>query len=377
MSFPPRRVLAVVLAGITAFMNIYGLQSLLPTLAHSFGASHAAVSLTLSATTLAVALGSPGAGLLGTRLTRRRQMSLAVGGLTVCGVGGALAPTLGWLLLWRFGLGLSLPLLVTAVMGMIAHEWPDSYLGRGTSLYVASTVFGGFIGRFFTGVLGAQVGWRAAMFGLAVLNALVGWLLLSQVRDQRASATPPRLGEFLRALRTPGVAPSLCIGFQILFCLVGLFTYVTFHLAGKPFNLGPAALGSLSAVYLVGGCVTPLAGRLFARMGENRALTLASSIGALGALATLIPHLGAVIVGLILCSTASFVCQAATTGVVSRQGKECRAAAMACYLSAYYFGGCAGAALPGLCWGWGGWTACVLLFTAAQLSIGYTARRLP
>lgn len=358
-----RRELAVIFAGITAFLNIYGLQTLLPTLSQSLAVSHQAISLTISATTLAVALFSPWAGLITARLQRRKQIGMAVLGLTLCGLGGALCSGLSGLLLSRFLLGLFLPLLVNAVMAMIAEEWKGPELGRGTSLYIASTVIGGFIGRFLTGLLGAWLGWRAAVGMLALINGLSGWFLLKQLRP--SSTLPSRsmdLREFGRAWRLEGIPQVLAIGFQILFCLVGVFSYISFHLAGSAFHLGPAALGSLSCVYLIGGSITPFANRLFARWGYAGSLRFTSAVAVLGILLTGMPHLALVILGLTLCSTATFISQAA--------------AAMGLYLSFYYLGGCAGAALPGFFWTQAGWPACMALFVAFQLNLGRLARRL-
>lgn len=376
-SFFSRRGLAVVAAGITAFLNIYGMQTLLPTLANSLQASHQQVSLTISATTLAVALFSPWAGLFTARLSRKRQVGIAVAGLTACGAAGALAPDLTTLLGARFLLGLFLPLLVTAVMAMIAEEWTGSDLGRGTSLYIASTVFGGFFGRFLTGMLGAAAGWRTAVFALAIFNAAAGLFLLSQMKDRPPLKSSVGLSDFGAALRVPGLPLVLLVGFQVLFCLVGVFSYVGFYLAQAPFGLGPAGLGSLSCVYLVGGAVTPFAGRLFHRFGFSAAMQAASLMGAAGVLLTLLGRLDAVVLGLILCSTATFICQSATTGWVSQHCGACRSAAMGLYLSAYYFGGCCGAAVPGFFWSAGGWYGCVLLFTGALLCIRQLAARLP
>lgn len=371
-----RRTLAVLAAGITAFLNIYGLQTLLPTLATSFHASHQAVSLTISATTLAVALFSPLAGLVTSRLSRKRQVAIAVAGLSLCGIAGALAPDLSFLLGTRFLLGLFLPLLVAAVMGMLADEWTGPDLGRGTSLYIASTVFGGFIGRFLTGQLGAAFGWRSAIFTLALANAIAGLFLLSQMREKAATRTTLDPREFVAAWRLPGLPTALLVGFQVLFCLIGTFSYISFHLSAAPFSLGPAALGSLSCVYLVGGSITPFAGKLFARWGYAGALRRATRLGLVGALLTLAPRLELVVLGLIFCSTATFISQAAATGWVTKHCARHRAAAMGLYLSAYYFGGCCGAALPGFCWSAAGWLGCVALFATLQALIGQLSGRL-
>lgn len=103
-------------AGFAAFVNIYAIQALLPTLCEFFHSSRAGVGLTISATTLAVALFSPLAGLVGSWMGRRQKVLLAMVGLVCCGLGAALAPTLNSMIGWRFAQGMFLPLLSSAIM---------------------------------------------------------------------------------------------------------------------------------------------------------------------------------------------------------------------------------------------------------------------
>src|SRR4051812_47105103 len=65
-------VTAVALAGIAAFLNLYASQPLLPMLATLFGVSKAAIGMTVSASTMGVALSAPFCGALAERIGRKR-----------------------------------------------------------------------------------------------------------------------------------------------------------------------------------------------------------------------------------------------------------------------------------------------------------------
>ena len=178
-----------------------------------------------------------------------------------------------------------------------------------------------------------------------------------------------------RVLANPELQPAFLSGFNVLFSLVGLFTYITFYLAAPPFLLGPAALGSVFFVYLVGVVVTPLAGRLMGRLGFRKSLMMATGAVALGAVVTLSHQLAWVLVGLTLSSSGAFVSQAAASGYVSqRSPADQRTSALGVYLSCYYLGGSFGAAVPGLLWRLGGWPACVALLVLVQLATALLVR---
>src|SRR5918912_1180264 len=107
---------AVGIAGFCAFFNLYVPQSLLPSLARHFDASPAQISLTMTATTLAIALSAPFAGAIADVLGRKRVIAAAMIVATAPLIMIALAPSLHALVVWRFVLGLALPPIFTVVI---------------------------------------------------------------------------------------------------------------------------------------------------------------------------------------------------------------------------------------------------------------------
>jgi predicted MFS family arabinose efflux permease len=158
------------------------------------------------------------------------------------------------------------------------------------------------------------------------------------------------------------------MGFTVLFSLVGAFTYVNFHLAAAPYHLGPAGLGGIFFVYLLGCVVTPLAGRFLDRHGFLRMVLLSVGMNLAGLLLTLIPSLVAVIGGLALFSSGIFISQSAATVLTGRVAVGARSAAAGLYVTSYYAGGSMAAVATGWFWLAGGWPACVGLLAAVSLT---------
>jgi MFS family permease len=63
----PRSTIPLLIAGFAAYMNLYSTQPLLPLLTHLFHASKFAVSLTVTAPPIAIALAAPTFGRLSDR----------------------------------------------------------------------------------------------------------------------------------------------------------------------------------------------------------------------------------------------------------------------------------------------------------------------
>jgi len=104
-----RSTLPVAFAGFCAFLGLYVTQPMLPLLEQVFKVGKSAVSLTLTASTLGVAIAAPLIGSVADRLGRKRVIVWSAGLLTVATLLDATATGLPSLVLWRFFQGLFTP----------------------------------------------------------------------------------------------------------------------------------------------------------------------------------------------------------------------------------------------------------------------------
>jgi predicted MFS family arabinose efflux permease len=125
------------------------------------------------------------------------------------------------------------------------------------------------------------------------------------------------------------------------------------------------ATGLVFFVFLPSMVTTPLAGGIANRLGARRVLPAALALALAGlALLTLL-RLDAFILGLVLVGVGTFFGQAVATSYVGRVASRDRAAASGLYLSFYYGGGLAGAALVGQLFDRFGWNAALAGIAAA------------
>jgi MFS transporter, YNFM family, putative membrane transport protein len=372
-------IVPVMLAGFAAFVDLYATQPLLPLLARTFHASRFAVSLTITAPTIAIALAAPGIGRLADTLGLRRVI---VGSAFAIAIATALAATstsLSQLIFWRFVQGLVTPGVFAGTVAYIHEVWPASHGGRGMAAYMTGTIAGGFTGRAVAGLVAADASWAAAFVALGAINLAVAVALgrflpperlATKTRRHEHSVSNRSFRAFVRSWRplfaNGQLVATFAIGFCILFTQVATFTYVTFHLAAAPYSLSTVALGWLFVVYLVGIVITPFGGQWIDRYGHRTGLAMAMALGAAGALLTLAPRLAVIVAGLALCSTGVFIAQAATSSYIGAITTRDRALAVGLYSTFYYAGGSVGGAAPSALWSRGGWPACVALIVLVQ-----------
>ena len=264
---------AVGIPGFCAFLNLYAPQSLLPLLAQEFSATPADISLTMTAAALAIAITAPFAGAIADVLGRKRVIVAAMLLLAIPTLMIAYAPSLPALIFWRFAQGLVLPPVFTVVVAYIGEEWPPAEATGVTGLYMAATSFGGFSGRFFSGLLADTIGWRNGFIVVAAVTCACGIavaLILPRERNfVRSEGLVASARHMLTHLRNPILLATYAVGFGTLFNFIALFTYVNFVLAAPPFNLPPTLLGAIFVTYLAGSIVLFWLGRAVARFGRR------------------------------------------------------------------------------------------------------------
>jgi predicted MFS family arabinose efflux permease len=333
--------------------------------------------MTVSAATLGVAISAPFFGALTERLPRKRVIVASLIGVSLPTLLAATSRSLGQLIFWRFLEGITLPGIFAVVVTYIGEEWPPDRVALIMSFYVSGTALGGFLGRITSGVLAEVFNWRVSFLTLGAVSlagatAVAVWLPRGQ---RRPSAPHPADQDTLPAFpyqvqglfRIRRLVATFAVGFNVLFSLVGVFTWITFHLSAAPFSLSTSALSSLFFVYLIGLVVTPFAGYLITHIGLRAGIGGAIACSIAGVLLTVIPSLPIVILGLTLLSTGVFIAQTASQShlrVAAPPGARVTAAGL--YLTCYYLGGTAAGVVPGLFWAIGKWPACAAFIVAMQ-----------
>ena len=362
------RYLAVGLTGYCCFINLYSPQSILPLLSQEFGASAADVSYLITISTLAVALTAPFTGTVADVLGRKRVIVAAMFALVLPTVMVGLSSSLSWMIFWRGVQGLVLPPIFAVTVAYIGDEWPHHEATTAAGIYSSGSSIGGFSGRLFTGVLADLAGWRWGFFllaGIAFVGAFAVMFLLPRERKfVRSEGIVASGRQMLAHFRNPQLVATFAVGFGVLFNFICTFTYVSFHLAAPPYNLSATWLGAIFVTYLAGSLLTPWTGWAVSRFGRRRFMVRTIALWIAGAALTLAPSLPLILLGLTICAACGLICQAISTAYVTITAKIGRSSAVGLYVTSFYAGGSFGAAVGGLTWTFGGWSACVALVGA-------------
>ncbi|HET7817079.1 MAG TPA: MFS transporter [Sphingomicrobium sp.] len=372
-----QRSLLIAVIGFLTLVDLFATQAILPSLAQSYGVSPAQIGVAANASTLGMAAAGLLVGAFSASVERKRAISLSLLLLAVPTALLAFAPNLTVFALLRVVQGLCMASAFTMTLTHLAERC-QVRTASALAAYVTGAVASNLIGRLTAAFVAELVGAESSFLFFAALN-VAGAALVAAALHRNAPEPMDRGGRFwaawVRHLAEPVLRRTFAIGFLILFGFIGVFTYVGFVLMRPPHALSMSALGLVFLVFLPSMVTTPMAGAVSRRIGPGAGIAASLSLALAGLALMLVPSLVAFIVGMTLVGVGTFFAQAVATGHVGRVAREETAAASGLYLSFYYCGGLAGAAIVGQLFDRLGWTAAVAgvfaaLAAAAVLGLG-------
>ncbi|WP_329372089.1 MFS transporter [Streptomyces sp. NBC_00669] len=377
-----RANLALFAAGLATFALLYSTQALLPALSAGLRLSPAQASLTVSASTGALALTLLPASALSEKYGRTRVMTVSVFTASLLALAVPFAPNLAVLVALRALQGVALAGLPATAMAYLAEEVHPSAVPSAIGLYVAGNSIGGMSSRVAGGALAQAYGWRTALFAVgatALVCAVAFRLLAPPARHfSPGSISPAALGRTVTGhLRDARLRRLYAVGMLFMAVFGAVYTVLGYRLTAAPYGLSQSAIGAVFLVYLVGTGTSAASGALTARVGRRGAFAVALALCGGGLAVTWARPLWAVLAGLVLITGGFFIGHAVASGAVSRTALTGRAQASALYLTAYYIGNSLGGTLGASAYHLSGWTATTLLAFLALLLAAPAALRRP
>jgi YNFM family putative membrane transporter len=368
---------------VAAYAAMYVTQPILPVLSAEFGVPPATAGLSVSAVVLAIAAGSFLAGPLSDAIGRRRVMVGSLALLVLPTLACAAVRSFPELLFLRAVQGFLIPGVTAVAVAWAGDHYAPGTLRAAVGAVIAASVAGGLLGRVASGLVAAHAGWRSAFLvsaGITAAGAL-GMALELPRGGPPGAHWRGAFGGMVRHLGDRRLLGGFTLGFCLFFAFIAVFTYLPYRLAAEPFGLSTDAIASAYLVYLAGIVVSPLAGRLAARIAPERLMLAGLAVSAAGVLVTLAGSLAVLVTGLLVLVVGMFTAQAIGPSWVNEAAREAKGGANALYLASYYLGGTLGSWIPGLAWqrwGWAGVAAASLsALGAAAIAVRVLCRPEP
>ncbi|TGX53289.1 MFS transporter [Sphingomonas gei] len=251
--------LALAMGGFAIGTTEFATMSLLPYFAQGLGVDEPTAGHVISVYALGVVVGAPLLAVLGAKMPRRTLLILLMASFGLFNGLSALAPTYGWMLVFRFLSGLPHGAYFGVAALVAASLVPDDKRSQAVGRVMLGLTVATVIGVPVANWMGQAIGWRwgfAVVAALALLTmALVYWLA---PRDKPANDASP-LRE-LGALANGQVWLTLgigAIGFGGLFCVYTYVASTLLEVTRVPATMIPVALAVFGAGMTLGNIIVP------------------------------------------------------------------------------------------------------------------------
>lgn len=381
-----RLLAALFCAGVATFAQLYSPQAVLPMISSDLGIGAADAALTISASTVGLAIGVIPWSTLADRIGRVRAISLSVTVATLVGLLVPFAPTYQLLLAGRFLEGLVVGGVPAIAVAYLTEEINPRHAARAAGTFVAGTTIGGLLGRLIASPIAELAGWRIGVFTVAVVCGAAALCFVKLAPPPRGfvPARPSEhpeggLGRRLVAnLRSGRQLALYAQAFLLMGGFVALYNFLGFRLTAQPFALSPYVVSLVFVAYLAGTWASSRAGAEAGRFGRKTVLLVSIAIMMVGVSMTLSDNLIAVLAGLVVATAGFFGAHSIASGWTGQLARVGTAQASSLYNLSYYAGSSVVGWLGGVAFDTGGWTAvAVTILTLVALAAGTAALALP
>ena len=380
---PNRRIvwlLAVSTGCIVA--NIYYVQPLLADIARDFGLSVAQIGIVAMLTQIGTGLGMLFFVPLGDKYERRTLISTLLVGESLALAFVASARNVVWLSVACFCVGAAAA-TVHVIVPLAAHLAPPKERGRIVGTVLSGLLIGVLLARTFSGITGAQFGWRTVYwFGSALMLGLAVTLRISLEKSEPKISV--KWTTLMRSVWSLAREHAMLREAALLACVLfmsftALWTTLVFLLRTPPYHYGTTTAGLFGLLGASSAAAAPIVGRLSDRHGPERSI-LVAIIATLSGYVLLL-FFGRALAGLI--AAIALVDVGVQSGHVANQSRiyslapEARSRINTFYMVAFFVGGALGSYLGPLGFNSGGWTGfCAipigaLIFALASFSRNY------
>jgi len=357
--------------------NIYYIQPLLADIARDFGLSIAQIGIVAMLAQIGTGLGMLFFVPLGDKFERRSLIStlLVVESIALAGV--ASARNVSWLSVACFCVGAAAA-TVHVIVPLAAHLAPPKERGRIVGSVLSGLLIGILLARTFSGITGAQYGWRTVYWFASILMLALAVTIRMSLQKSEPEISL-KWSELMRSIGSLAREHATLREAAVLACLMfmsfsALWTTLVFLLRTPPYQYGTTAAGLFGLLGASSAAAAPLVGHMSDRHGPERSILIAIITTVAGYVLLMV--FGRVLAGLI--AGIVLIDLGVQSGHVANQSRiyslvpTARSRINTFYMVAFFVGGASGSYLGPLGFNAGGWRGfCAIPLTALLVALVY------
>ncbi|XOB63098.1 MFS transporter [Campylobacterota bacterium DY0563] len=361
--------LIIIVYTITILLSVmYATQPLQPLLAKEFDVSMTKASSFTAVIMLFLAISPIIYGYILESVKTKTVLKIALITLLITNFTLSLANTYEMFLTIRTIEAIVIPAILTGAMTILAKDKENTKLNM--SIYVAATVFGGMVGRVFSGFIAEEFGWRIVFISLS-FALLLAYFLINKIEFRGdAELVKPKMLDIIHILKDKRYLVIYTLMFIVFFVFAGLLNILPFRIKELIPQTSETQIGLLYLGYGM-GIVISLTIHKIINFFKKEIRTIVTGLGIFLISTLMFLSTNALIlfsVVFIFC-VGMFTIHTVSTRIANSLKASQRGLTSGMYLSFYYIGGAVGSIIPAIVYDKFGWDVTILMFCTLLLFI--------
>jgi YNFM family putative membrane transporter len=254
-----------------------------------------------------------------------------------------------------------IPAILTACMSILASDKENTKLNM--SIYVASTVFGGLVGRIMSGYIATEFGWRTVFLSLS-FALLIGLYFMQNISNNTESNTSKvKIIDIAHILKDKRFFIIYLMMFCVFFVFAGLLNILPFKVKEVMPDVTETQIGLLYLGYGMGIIVSLYIHKII-NIFNKELPTILFGIGIFSLSTILFLFTNPIFIFSIvfLFCVGMFIIHTLATRIANSLKSSQKALTSGMYLAFYYIGGTVGSIIPPYIYLNYGWENTIILF---------------
>lgn len=344
------RLIQLLGCSVFIFFVLYAPQPLLGLFAEQFSVLPAAAGSLMTATMLPLAIAPLFYGLLLAKRNPLQILRIAMLILALSCILFTWVTSFELLLVIRFIQGLILPAALIAMTSHIGNSYQADTLQKNMTLYIGSTIVGGYIGRVLAASFNDWWNWQSFYYFMAAMLLILALAINKKHRQNTiAAATANSPLGFLKQLATYPVITLYGAVFCMFFCFAALLNYLPFILKDNFAITNTRHIGWVYTGYLVGAIASLTSPWLLKKCSSAwQLLVVVFIFYSLSITLLLSSQLILFLMAFTCFCAAMFIIHSCAAPLVNKLSFAPPSVTNGGYVSFYYSGGALGSFLPGV-----------------------------
>ena len=362
-----RDLFIIVYCIIIVLSVMYATQPLQPLLAKEFNISITKASQFTAIIMLFLAISPIIYGYILEKVNAKKMLINSSIILFITNIFLGLSTTYELFLLFRTIEALVVPAILTSLMSILANIDKEN-IKFNMSIYVASTVFGGLIGRVFSGFIATNFSYQFVFYSLSIAILISIYFISKLSYEGEAKIIKPQLSHISEILKDKRFSTVYILMFCVFFVFAGVLNILPFRVKEISSDVSEFQISLLYLGYGMGILVS-LNSRKIINFFKNEINTVLFGLILFLFITIFLVIKDILILFLLifLFCLGMFTVHSVSTGLANSMKASQKSLTSGMYLTFYYLGGAFGSYIPSVIYEKFGWNSVIYMFCSILL----------